>query len=32
VISAKVLVGAFFILTGIALTNLFKPKVLSRDA
>jgi hypothetical protein len=32
VISAKVLVGAFFILIGIALTNLFKPKVLSRDA
>ena len=32
VISAKVLAGAFFILIGIALTNLFKPKVLSRDA
>ena len=28
----NVLIGAGFILFGIALTNLFKPKVLSRDA
>lgn len=32
VITTKVLLGAGFILSGIALANLFKPKVLSRDA
>jgi len=31
VITTNVLLGAGFILSGIALTNLFKPKVLSKD-